>query len=136
MYEHRQLVTAAGGDWRGIAGAIALASGPHDGRRFSGHRLKFVLLGWSWRGKYGNLHAGRETIGAIDVLRGLLIVTLFGFENIGYKFLRVAIVEREPSALHLHHDAMSLFEDVVRGVKVDGKRGHFARRDGFRFFER
>ena len=34
MYEHRQLVTAAGGDWRGIAAAIALASGPHDGRRF------------------------------------------------------------------------------------------------------
>src|SRR5580692_2903623 len=135
MYEHRQLVTAAGGDWPGIAAAIALASGPHDGRGFSGHRLKSVLLAWAWLGKYGNLHAGGETIGAIDLLRGLLVVALFGFENIRYKFLWVAIVEREPGALYLHHDAMTLFKDVVRGVKVDGERRHFARGDRFRFFE-
>src|SRR5271154_2853920 len=135
MYGHRHLVLAAGGYWGGNAAVVALGEWLHDGRGFSGHRLKSVLFGWAWRGKYGNLHAGGETVGAIDVLRGLLVVALFGFENIGYKLLRVAIVEREPSALHLHHDAMTLFKDVVRGVKVDGERRYFARSDGFRFFE-
>src|SRR5215813_5857051 len=47
-------------------------------------------------------------------LRGRVIYTLhrlaivFGLrpENVGHKCLRTAIVERKPTGLHLHHDAM------------------------------
>src|ERR1700692_2281081 len=103
--------------------------------------MTLLTFGRVWRGcrrgrKNGNLHARGESLGAVDALRGLLVVAVLGFENIGHKFLGVAIVEGKPGALHLHHDAMALFEDVVRGVEVDGEGRYFVGRDWLGFFER
>src|SRR6266852_8581890 len=80
--------------------------------------------------------ARRILLRAVDSLRGFLKVGLLGFENIGNKFLRVAVDDREPSALDLHHNAVSLLENVVRGVQINGEKRDCIRRDGFGFFER
>src|SRR5258708_29443210 len=103
--------------------------------------MTLLTFGRVWRGcrrgrKNGDLDAGGGAFGAIDALRGLLEVAVLGFENIGHKFLGVAIVEGKPGALNLHHDAMALFEDVVRGVEVDGEGRDFVRSDWLVFFER
>jgi hypothetical protein len=42
----------------------------------------------------------------VDALLGLLIIGWLGKHNIRNKGLRVAVVEREPRLLHLHHDAV------------------------------
>ena len=41
----------------------------------------------------------------IDALRGFLKVAGLGPEDIGDEGLRVAVVEREPARLDLHHDS-------------------------------
>ena len=75
-------------------------------------------------------------LGTINAMRGLLIVRLLGFKNIGDKLLRVTIDDRKPGALHLDHDAVAPLEDVVRGVQVDRKRRDGAGDKWFRRFER
>ena len=67
------------------------------------------------------------SFGAVDTLSGFLVVGLFRLEDVGNEFLRVAVVDGEPSALDLHHDAVTLFENVVGGVKINRERGYFAR---------
>src|SRR3984885_8418772 len=46
-------------------------------------------------------------------LRGFHIVGRFGEENIGHEGLGVAVVEREPTRLHLHHDPVTGQEYMV-----------------------
>src|SRR5258708_1211832 len=77
-----------------------------------------------------DFYAGRILLRAVDGLRGFLVVGFLGFENIGHEFLRVAVVQREPSALYLHHDAVAFFEDVVGGVQVYGEWRNLIWRDG------
>src|ERR1700676_141092 len=84
--------------------------------------------GWS-AGKNVDFHVGWILVRTINGLGGLLIVSLLCFENIGYKFLRVAIVEREPGALHLDHHAMTFLEDVICGVQAHGERRDLILRD-------
>ena len=64
------------------------------------------------------------------MLRGFLKVRFFRFKDIWNKFLRIAVVEREPSALDLHHDAVTFFENVIRRVQVNRKQRDFARFEG------
>src|ERR1700733_3345448 len=56
----------------------------------------------------GTRRAGR----VIHALRGFDIVRVAGLENVGEGFLGVTVVDREPSALHLHHDAVALQESM------------------------
>jgi hypothetical protein len=53
----------------------------------------------------GVIHA----LGRLDVVRG------FRKENIPHERLGVAIVERKPTRLHLHHDPVSRQEHVIHG---------------------
>jgi len=69
------------------------------------------------------------------MLCGLLVVRFLRFENIRHELLWIAIVKREPGALHLDHDAMARLEDVVGGVQVDRERRNFIGRDRLGFFE-
>ena len=43
----------------------------------------------------------------INALHGLLIILRLGKEYIGNESLRVSVVERKPTGLHLNHDAMA-----------------------------
>src|SRR5262249_35528838 len=70
------------------------------------------------------------------MLRRLLIVRGLRFEDVAHEFLRVAVIEREPSALDLHHDAVTFLEYVIRGVQVYGKRRDGVWRDWLGLFER
>src|SRR5437016_9462150 len=62
-----------------------------------------------------NLRTGLRR--AIDPLRCLLKVFFARLVNVA-KFLRIAVHEREPRALHLHHDAMTASEGVI-GIRQD-----------------
>ncbi len=46
-------------------------------------------------------------------LRRDLIIGWLGVENILDEFLWIAIIQRKPCALHLHHNAMSFLERVI-----------------------
>ena len=59
------------------------------------------------------LDEARLLRGVVDALGGLTIVGRLGPEDIGHERLRVAVVQREPARLDLHHDPMPRQEDVV-----------------------
>ena len=50
--------------------------------------------------------------------RGFLVVTWMGGHDVWYEGLGVAVVEREPGALHLNHYRVALFEDVIHGMEA------------------
>src|SRR5947208_4317858 len=52
--------------------------------------------------------------GVIDALRGPAIILRVGPEDAGDESLRIAVVEREPARLDLHHHAVAWQEHVVR----------------------
>src|SRR6476661_646087 len=79
--------------------------------------------------------ARRESLGPINVLRRLLIVGLFRFENVGNKPPRIAVIQWEPRALHLDHDAVALLKNVICGVQINGERRYFPRFERLRLFE-
>src|SRR5260370_42639245 len=72
---------------------------------------------------------GGELLAAIDALRGLAIVVLVSQKYIWHKVLRIAIDYREPGALHLYHDAVSLQENMIVGGKADLVVRHRIRND-------
>src|SRR2546430_16381161 len=57
--------------------------------------------------------------GAPNSMRLRLKVARLSLENVRHERLRIAVVQREPAALHLHHDAMALLEPIRlrRGVE-------------------
>ena len=57
-------------------------------------------------------------------------VRLPGLEDVRHEGLRIAVVEREPGALHLDHDPVPLPEDVVPGEQVDRHLLHLPRGEG------
>src|SRR5580658_5105409 len=71
----------------------------------------------------------------INTLCRFLVVGLLGFKDVGHERLRIAINDGEPGALYLDHDAMALFEDVTRGVQINGEWRYGVRPDGLRFFK-
>src|SRR5215471_17466331 len=68
----------------------------------------------------------------IDALRRLLVVGRGRAKDARYERLRLAIVEREPTRLHLHHDAMTRQENVVRRRRRETVRRVTIRHDGLR----
>src|SRR5260221_10415344 len=63
------------------------------------------------------------------------IVRIARLVNVLHKLLRVAIDQREPRALHLHHDPMSLQKDVVVRMQPDLVFQYTVRRNCFRLLE-
>src|SRR4051812_7938773 len=57
----------------------------------------------------------------VNSMGGLDKIRIFCFENIWYKFLRIAINNREPCALNLYHYPVSFFKRVVDLVKINYK---------------
>src|SRR5437899_12910657 len=65
----------------------------------------------------------------VEALRGFAIVAGLGPENIGDKSLRIAVVEREPARLNLHHDAVAGQEHVIRRGKREAIEQRLVRRE-------
>ena len=61
------------------------------------------------------------------------IIRISRLKNVFDELLRVAIVKREPGALHLHHNAMTFQKGVVVRVKVDGVFDHLVSGNRFGF---
>src|SRR6185436_10718966 len=71
----------------------------------------------------------------VNLVRRRSEVALFGVEDIGHEGLRVAIDDRKPRALHLHHHAMPLLERVVLRMQAPRVFEDGIRRDGGRLLE-
>ena len=65
-----------------------------------------------------------------DPLRGLAVVAGLGEENVRYVGLWVAVVEREPARLDLHHDAVARQKHMVHVRQCEPVALHLARRNG------
>ena len=66
----------------------------------------------------------------VDPLRGFSIILRLGPEDVVDEGLRIAVVEREPARLNLHHDAVARQEDVVRRGQGEAVEQRLAGRDG------
>ena len=60
------------------------------------------------------LDEARLAGGVVDPLRRLPVIARLGPEDIGDEGLRIAVVQREPARLDLHHDPVPRQENVVR----------------------
>src|SRR5215469_2494335 len=107
-------------------------------RQFVGGHRKIALTSvCRSRGSgYGNLHMRRVFAGAVHLVGRLLIVGFLRFKNIRNEFLRVAVIEREPRALHLNHDAVAFFEHVIRRVQVNREWRNLPRNNRLGFLVR
>ena len=74
------------------------------------------------------MYDGIATI-AVDAVRRRAEVARRGVEDVGHERLRVAVVHREPGALHLDHDPVTLPEGVALLVQVDDVLVDRVRRD-------
>src|SRR6266852_9078605 len=81
-----------------------------------------------------NLHAGWIFCRPVNLLRGCLIIRFLRFKNIRHELLRIAVVQRKPRALNLHHTAMALLEHVIGRVQIDGVRSNLTGHDGLWLF--
>src|SRR4030081_3244133 len=72
----------------------------------------------------------RRALGMKDPLRGLAVVAGFGEEDVRYVGLGVAVVEREPARLDLHHDAVARQKHMVHVRQCELVALHLARRNG------
>ena len=67
----------------------------------------------------------------VDALRGLFIILRVCQENVRNECLRIAVVERKPGGLDLHHHAVARKKDVVRGGQGPAIKQGFIRCNGF-----
>src|SRR5580765_7692352 len=90
-------------------------------------RGRWSWLGSIWRGETRisrgwddrKVDKGGLIRRVIDALGSLAVVDGFCPENVGDEGLRVAVIQREPAGLDLHHDAMAGKEDVVGSGQND-----------------
>src|SRR5580698_7340704 len=81
-------------------------------------RLFFVSWSGGWR-QYVGFDARGLALTVVHVLRGANKVGRFRIGNVQER-LRIAIGEREPGALNLHHDAMAAAKSVVHVLHCEG----------------
>src|SRR5439155_1665670 len=72
---------------------------------------------------------------AIDAVRGRSKIGSLCLKDVRHEGLRIAIDEREPRALHLHHHTMSFEKRVVLRVEAPGVFRDRVRHDRLRFLE-
>jgi len=63
----------------------------------------------------------RQRRRAVDALRGADVITGSSVINTRHEFLRVAVNQRKPGGLHLHHDAVAFEKDMIAVSQRDGK---------------
>src|SRR6266567_1560988 len=73
---------------------------------------------------------------AKDSLGGRLKIRFLYQENVRDKLLRIPVVQREPGALNLDHDAMALKERVIVCMKVNRVFNDLLCGNGLRLYER
>src|SRR5450759_5007805 len=61
----------------------------------------------------------------VDALNGFPVIPRLRPEDVRHERLWIAVVEREPGRLHLHHDPVTRKEDVVRRGKSEAVRQRF-----------
>src|SRR2546430_7928014 len=91
-----------------------------------------VAAGWSGTGKRVDLHIGRILRRAVPAMQSRLVVLRARLEDVGHEGLRIPVVQREPAALDLNHDAVAFSERVRLLVQVHGERLDRVRRDRLR----
>ncbi len=73
-----------------------------------------MIGGLAWaQGTTGSVTMRRKRGRRVHALGRLHVVARLGVVNAGHELLRVAVDQREPRRLHLHHDAVTLLEHVV-----------------------
>src|SRR6266545_5150620 len=92
-------------------------------------------FGGSLLGHYLQAHVRGKPRRTIHALLGDLEVGVCGLEDVRDILLRIAVVEREPGALHLHHDLVPLAEAVMAPMQIDSVFIDFVRSDRLRFLE-
>src|ERR1700722_2604987 len=70
----------------------------------------------------------------INALGSLLKIFGFGLRNI-FKSLWIAVDQRKPRALDLHHDAMAATESVIDAGQIEIDRGRLIRHERLRLFK-
>src|SRR5262249_15676299 len=65
------------------------------------------------------LHVRRPVLRAEDLLRRGAEIGLLRLEDVRHERMRIPIDEREPAALYLHANLVSLEESVILRVQVD-----------------
>src|SRR5258708_26124496 len=83
----------------------------------------------------GKLDEARLSRRMVDLLLRLAIILRLGPEDVRNKGLRIAVVEREPAGLHLHHDAVAGQENVVCRWQIEAVEEGLPRCDWLRIFE-
>src|SRR5450759_5107604 len=97
-------------------------------RRAEEERAFAALLGRHNQGQFdGACLAGR----VVETLHGFAVVLRLCKENIGDERLRIAVVQRKPTRLDLHHDAMAGQEDMVRRRQSEAVKQGLVGGDGF-----
>src|SRR5215813_14239069 len=87
----------------------------------------FPLVSLSLLGlQHANLQMRRKFRRTIDPLRGLLEVLVFGLIDV-HELLRIAVDQREPSALDMDHYSMALLESVIDVGHREGNVRNFVR---------
>src|SRR5512133_286996 len=71
----------------------------------------------------------------IDPLDRFSIVPLLRPENVWHERLRIAVIQRKPTRLHLHHDAVTGQEDVIRCRQREPVKQRLVGCDWFRGLE-
>jgi len=73
--------------------------------------------------------------GVVDALGGFAKIGGLGPKGVRDESLRIAIVEREPGGLDLHHDAVAGQKNVIGGGEREAVEERLVWREGFRRFE-
>src|ERR1700676_371953 len=63
------------------------------------------------------------------------VIARLGPKNIGHESLRIAVVQRAPARLDLHHDAMSREKNMIRGRQQKLIKQRFVRRERRRLLQ-
>src|SRR5574340_257934 len=84
---------------------------------------------------YRQDYTGSSRLAAKDPLPRRHVILILGLEDIVHELLRIAVDQREPRALHLHHDLVSLQEGMVVGVQAEPVLQRLVRRDGLRLLK-
>src|ERR1044072_6380814 len=95
-----------------MTAAVAIPALFNSARRLMSF-LFFILFCLDWQVDVGAVLAGAKYF-----LRCRLKVSLSRLENVCYKLLRVAIDNRKPGPLHLHHNTVALLKSMIVGRKT------------------
>lgn len=84
---------------------------------------------------YRKYNSRREIARPEDSLCRREIIRVFCFENTRRELLGIAVNQRKPRALNLHHDLVPFLKGMISGMKIDAEVRRLIRDERFRMFE-